>query len=204
MDITDKYISSYLEETAQICERISRASIRQLVDELLGLRANHGRLFVLGVGGSASNAAHAVNDFRKLADIEAYAPTDNVSELTARINDEGWESSYAQWLKGSRISRGDAILVLSVGGGSAEKRVSMNLVEAIRYSRQVGARVYGIVGRDGGYTALNADVCLLVPSLNPATLTPQTESLQSVLLHLIVSHPNLLVVRMKWESLGPL
>lgn len=204
MDITDKYISSYLEETAQICERISRASIRQLVDELLGLRTNHGRLFVLGVGGSASNAAHAVNDFRKLADIEAYAPTDNVSELTARINDEGWESSYAQWLKGSRISRGDAILVLSVGGGSAEKRVSMNLVEAIRYSRQVGARVYGIVGRDGGYTALNADVCLLVPSLNPATLTPQTESLQSVLLHLIVSHPNLLVVRMKWESLGPL
>jgi D-sedoheptulose 7-phosphate isomerase len=203
MDITDKYISSFLEETAQICGRLSGLPIRQIVDELVGLRANHGRLFVLGVGGSAGNAAHAVNDFRKLADIEAYAPTDNVSELTARINDDGWDSSYAQWLKGSRLGRGDAVLVLSVGGGSPERRVSMNLVEAIRYARQVDARVYGIVGRDGGYTALNAHVCLVVPSFDPATVTPQTESFQSVLLHLIVSHPNLLVGQMKWESLSP-
>jgi D-sedoheptulose 7-phosphate isomerase len=203
MDITDKYISSYLNETAQICQRLSHARIREIVDELVGLRANHGRLFVLGVGGSAGNAAHAVNDFRKLADIEAYAPTDNVSELTARINDDGWESSYAQWLKTSRISQGDAIFVLSVGGGSLDRRVSTNLVEAIKYSRQVGARVYGVVGRDGGYTAVNADACLVVPSFDPATVTPQTESFQSLILHLIVSHPNLLVRQMKWESLSP-
>lgn len=203
MDRADKYIASYLDEAARICGQIPGAKIREIVDELVALRANGGRLFLLGVGGSAGNASHAVNDFRKLADIEAYAPTDNVSELTARINDDGWESSYAQWLKVSRIRSGDAIFVLSVGGGSLDRRVSMNLVEAIRYARQVGARVYGVVGRDGGYTALNADACLVVPSFDAATVTPQTEGFQSIILHLIVSHPNLLVRQMKWESLCP-
>jgi D-sedoheptulose 7-phosphate isomerase len=203
MKTSDNYVAAYLHEAARICQQISGTRLEKIVDELVALRANGGRLFLLGVGGSAANASHAVNDFRKLADIEAYTPTDNVSELTARINDDGWDSSYVQWLRGSRLKSRDAIFVLSVGGGSVDKRVSLNLVEAVRYSHEVGARVFGIVGRDGGYTAQNAHACLVVPSLNPATLTPQTEGFQSILLHLIVSHPKLLAREMKWESLSP-
>jgi D-sedoheptulose 7-phosphate isomerase len=203
MKTPDDYVAAYLHEAARICQQISGARVEKIVDELVALRANGGRLFVLGVGGSAANASHAVNDFRKLDDLETYTPTDNVSELTARINDDGWESSYAQWLKGSRLKSRDAIFVLSVGGGNVDKCVSMNLVEAVRYAHGVGARVLGVVGRDGGYTAQNAHACLMVPSLNPATVTPQTEGFQSIVLHLIVSHPKLLAREMKWESLSP-
>jgi D-sedoheptulose 7-phosphate isomerase len=165
------------------------------------LRADGGRVFFLGVGGSAANASHAVNDFRKIANIESYAPTDNVSELTARINDDGWESSYARWLEVSRLRPGDAAFILSVGGGDATRRVSANLVEAIRFAREVGAKVYGIVGRDGGYTAEVADACVIIPTMNPETVTPHAEAFQAVVWHLIVSHPALTVNCMKWESM---
>lgn len=197
---TSFYVTAYLEEVRDIAAKISTDSIATIIEELVSLRARGGRLFFLGVGGSAGNASHAVNDFRKIADIESYAPTDNVSELTARINDDGWDTSYASWLKVSRLGSNDAIFILSVGGGSAEKRISANLVEAIKYARQVGARVFGIVGRDGGYTAQVADACVIVPTLNHATVTPHTEAFQAVVWHLIVSHPKLLAHEMKWES----
>lgn len=194
------YIESYLSEAGAIARELSRPAIEQVVEVLVALRAGGGRLFFLGVGGSAGNASHAVNDFRKIAAIETYTPTDNVSELTARINDDGWDSSYARWLAVSQLGPRDAIFVLSVGGGNVEKRVSTNLVEAIHLARKVGARVLGIVGRDGGFTAQMADACVIVPTVNPATVTPHTEAFQSVLLHLIVSHPALLTNQMKWES----
>jgi D-sedoheptulose 7-phosphate isomerase len=172
------------------------------VDLLSDVRQSGGRLFILGVGGSAGNASHAVNDFRKIVGLEAYAPTDNVSELTARINDEGWETAYANWLKISRLVARDGVLVFSVGGGDAERNVSVNLVRAIEHAKAVGARVGGIVGRDGGFTAKMADACVIVPTVDPATVTPHSEAFQAVIWHLLVSHPRLQAAPAKWESLG--
>jgi D-sedoheptulose 7-phosphate isomerase len=194
------YVETYLEEAAEISRRLPRPAILQVVEELIALRRAGGRLFILGVGGSAANASHAVNDFRKIADIESYTPTDNAAELTARINDDGWDSSYAAWLRASRLGAKDALLIFSVGGGNEEKRVSLNLVEAIRLARRVGAKVFGIVGRDGGYTAQVADACVVIPTANGATVTPHTEAFQAVVWHLIVSHPALRANEMKWES----
>jgi D-sedoheptulose 7-phosphate isomerase len=164
------------------------------------LRDNDGRLFFLGVGGSAANCSHAVNDFRKIAGIEAYAPTDNVSELTARTNDEGWQTVFSQWLRTSRLRARDMICVFSVGGGNAEKNVSPNIVEALNYAREVGCRIVGIVGRDGGYTAKLADACVIIPTVNPETVTPHSEAFQAVVWHLLVSHPRLKLNQTKWEG----
>ena len=194
------YIETYLEEAAEISRRLSRPAILKMVEELIALRRADGRLFILGVGGSAANASHAVNDFRKIADIESYTPTDNVAELTARINDDGWDSSYAAWLRASRLGAKDALLIFSVGGGNEHKRVSVNLVEAIRLARSVNAKVLGVVGRDGGYTAQVADACVVIPNVNGATVTPHTEAFQAVVWHLIVSHPELRANEMKWEA----
>jgi D-sedoheptulose 7-phosphate isomerase len=199
-DELQEYVEAYLEEAAEIARRLSRSTITRIIAELIALRRAGGRLFILGVGGGAANASHAVNDFRKIAEIESYEPTDNVSELTARINDEGWESSYAGWLKVSRFNEKDALMVFSVGGGSQEKLVSTNLVEAIRLARVIGAKVFGVVGRDGGYTAQVADACLLIPTVNGATVTPHAEAFQAVVWHLIVSHPALRTNEMKWET----
>jgi D-sedoheptulose 7-phosphate isomerase len=195
------YVQSYLREAEAICKKLSQPEIERIVEGLVQLRADGGRLFILGVGGSAANASHAVNDFRKIANIESYTPTDNVSELTARINDDGWDQSYVRWLMGSRLRRGDAVLVFSVGGGDAERHVSNNLVESLRLAREVGAKIYGIVGRDGGFTAKVADACVIVPTVNSRTVTPHTEAFQAVVWHLIVSHPALAANEMKWESL---
>ena len=195
------YVQSYLRDAEAICSKLSQPEIERIVEGLVQLRADGGRLFILGVGGSAANASHAVNDFRKIANIESYTPTDNVSELTARINDDGWDQSYVRWLMGSRLRRGDAVLVFSVGGGDAERHVSNNLVESLRLAREVGARIYGIVGRDGGFTAKVADACVIVPTVNSKTVTPHTEAFQAVVWHLIVSHPALAANEMKWESL---
>jgi D-sedoheptulose 7-phosphate isomerase len=195
------YVQSYLREAEAICKKLSQPEIERIVEGLVQLRADGGRLFILGVGGSAANASHAVNDFRKIANIESYTPTDNVSELTARINDDGWDQSYVRWLMGSRLRRGDAVLVFSVGGGDAERHVSNNLVESLRLAREVGAKIYGIVGRDGGFTAKVADACVIVPTVNSKTVTPHTEAFQAVVWHLIVSHPALAANEMKWESL---
>jgi D-sedoheptulose 7-phosphate isomerase len=194
------YVEAYLQEAAEIVRELSRPAILKIVEELIALRRAGGRLFILGVGGSAANASHAVNDFRKIAGIESYTPTDNAAELTARINDNGWDSSYAAWLQASRLGAKDAVLIFSVGGGNEQKRISLNLVEAIRLARSVGAKVLGIVGRDGGYTAQVADACVVVPTVNGETVTPHTEAFQAVIWHLIVSHPSLLVNEMKWES----
>ncbi len=195
------YVQSYLREAEAICKKLSQPEIERIVEGLVQLRADGGRLFILGVGGSAANASHAVNDFRKIANIESYTPTDNVSELTARINDDGWDQSYVRWLMGSRLRRDDAVLVFSVGGGDAERHVSNNLVESLRLAREVGAKIYGIVGRDGGFTAKVADACVIVPTVNSRTVTPHTEAFQAVVWHLIVSHPALAANEMKWESL---
>jgi D-sedoheptulose 7-phosphate isomerase len=199
-DLLNGYVEAYLEEAVEISSRLSRSDISRIVQELIALRHNGGRLFFLGVGGSAANASHAVNDFRKIANIESYTPADNVSELTARINDDGWDSSYAAWLKGSRLSARDALFVLSVGGGNKEKQVSVNLVEAIGVARDIGAKVFGVVGRDGGYTAQIADACVVIPTINEATVTPHAEAFQAVVWHLIVSHPALRANEMKWET----
>ena len=171
------------------------------MEHLAQLRDRGGRLFCLGVGGSAANASHAVNDFRKITGIEAYAPTDNVSELTARTNDEGWASVFVEWLRGSRLRREDGVMVFSVGGGSLEKNVSPNLVSALEYATSVGSMVLGIVGRDGGYTALVADACCIVPTVNPESVTPHSEAFQAVIWHLFVSHPKLKIQQTKWESM---
>lgn len=195
------HISGYLNEAAEICATLDQDAIEKIVAGLVELRRRGGRLFFLGVGGGAANASHAVNDFRKIANIESYAPTDNVSELTARINDDGWESSYARWLETSRLNAADAVFVLSVGGGDAERNVSANLVAAIRRARASGARIFGIVGRDGGFTAKTADACVIVPNPNPHNVTPHTEAFQAVIWHLIVSHPALAANAMKWESI---
>lgn len=193
------FVQQYLDEAGQIVEQLDRQAIEKVVALLAGTRAAGGRLFILGVGGSAANASHAVNDFRKIAGFEAYAPTDNVSELTARTNDEGWATVFESWLRGSRLRAGDLLLVLSVGGGNLEAGISPNLVAALDYARSVGASVVGIVGRDGGYTARVADACVMVPTVNPAHVTPHTESFQAVVWHLLVSHPSLKVNETKWE-----
>ncbi|MEM4216723.1 MAG: SIS domain-containing protein [Candidatus Methanomethylicaceae archaeon] len=189
-------------EAIQIIRRLDIAAIEKVVDLLVALRQRGGRLFFVGVGGGAAHASHAVNDFRKIAAIEAYTPTDNVSELTARINDEGWESVFVNWLKGSRLNANDMVFVFSVGGGDLERNISSNLVWALRYAKEVGATVCGIIGRDGGYTAKVADACIIIPTVNPKTVTAHTESFQTLIWHLIVSHPRLQVSAMKWESLG--
>jgi D-sedoheptulose 7-phosphate isomerase len=194
------FASEYLAEASRIIERLDVQAIDRLVDLLVDVRERGGRLFILGVGGSAANASHAVNDFRKIVGIEAYAPTDNVSELTARTNDDGWQSVFESWLRVSRLRADDAVLVFSVGGGNLEKNVSPNLVAALQYAKQVGARVAGIVGRDGGHTARVADACVLIPTVNPTNTTPHTEAFQAVVWHLLVSHPRLKVAQTKWES----
>lgn len=196
------YSIQHLNETAAILQKLDVASIDRLVDELAAIKAAGGRVFFLGVGGSAANCSHAVNDFRKLAGIECYAPTDNVSELTARINDEGWESSLVEWLKVSRLKSSDALFILSVGGGSIERCVSVNLVAAIRHAKTIGAKVLGILGRDGGFTATVADATVIVPTVNPETVTPHAEAFQSVIWHLLVSHPALKQHATKWESVN--
>ena len=194
------YATEYLKEAAEVLKQIDVESIERTVDLLAALREKGGRLFILGVGGGAGHASHAVNDFRKICGIEAYAPTDNVSELTARINDDGWETSFANWLRGSRLSGGDMIFVFSVGGGDLERNISANLVRALQEAKRVGAKVCGVVGRDGGYTAQVADACVLIPVVNPSTITPHTEAFQAVIWHLLVSHPKLKYSEMKWES----
>jgi D-sedoheptulose 7-phosphate isomerase len=196
----DAYISSFLDDAVTIIKQIDRTQIRKMSEILQEVRQNGGRLFILGVGGGAGHASHAVNDFRKIAGIESYAPTDNVSELTARVNDDGWETVFESWLKGSRLTAKDCIFVFSVGGGNAEKKVSVNLVNALRYAKEKGAKVIGVVGRDGGYTAKVADACVIIPTVNEKTVTPQTEAFQAVVWHLIVSSPAMQKFEMKWES----
>jgi D-sedoheptulose 7-phosphate isomerase len=194
------FTQQFLEEASRIVALLDQDSIERTVAVLADTRDRGGRLFILGVGGSAANASHAVNDFRKIAGIECYAPTDNVSELTARTNDEGWASVFAEWLKGSRLRPTDALLVFSVGGGNLEKQVSTNLVAALDYARTCGAKITGIVGRDGGYTARVADACVVIPTVNPAHVTPHAEAFQAVVWHLLVSHPALKAAETKWES----
>jgi len=196
------YVAQYLFESQQILHQLDQSTIERIADLLLQVREASGRIFFLGVGGGAGHASHAVNDFRKIAGIEAYAPTDNVSELTARINDDGWDTCYRNWLRGSRLSRRDMVFVFSVGGGDPDRNVSNNLVLALQYARQVGARICGVVGRDGGFTARLADACVVVPTVNPETVTPHTESFQALIWHLLVSHPRLKAAEMKWESMN--
>ncbi len=194
------YSAQHLKETAEIVAKINPADCDKCVAELRAVREHGGRLFMLGVGGSAANASHAVNDFRKIAGIETYAPTDNVSELTARTNDEGWASVFVEWLRVSKLNSKDCLFILSVGGGNLEKNVSPNLVAALQLAKQVGARIIGIVGKDGGYTAKVADACVIVPTVNPNNVTPHSEAFQAVVWHLFVSHPDLKVNQTKWES----
>jgi D-sedoheptulose 7-phosphate isomerase len=194
------FTQQFLEETVQIVKKIDTQAVDRLVALLAATRGAGGRLFILGVGGSAGNASHAVNDFRKITGIEAYAPTDNVSELTARTNDEGWSTVFERWLRVSRLRPDDMLLIFSVGGGNLEKQVSPNLVEALKYARSVGAKIGGIVGRDGGYTAQVADACVLIPVVNAAHITPHSEAFQAVVWHLLVSHPDLKQEQTKWES----
>ena len=194
------YADQHLAEAVAIIKALDTAAIERMVDLIAEVKGGGGRLFFLGVGGSAANCSHAVNDFRKIAGIECYAPTDNVSELTARTNDEGWASVFEAWLKVSRLSARDALFILSVGGGNLENNISPNLVAALKFARTVGAKVTGIVGRDGGYTAEVADACVIVPTVNPDTITPHAEAFQAVIWHLMVSHPKLQANRTKWES----
>lgn len=194
------YTTTYLGEASQIIGALDVTAIDRMVELLVALRERGGRLFFLGVGGGAGNASHAVNDFRKIASIEAYTPTDNVSELTARINDDGWESTFVNWLKVSRLNSNDMVFVFSVGGGDLERNISPNLVRALQYAKEIGATIGGVVGRDGGYTARVADACVIIPTVNPETVTPHTESFQALVWHLLVSHPALRAVEMKWES----
>ena len=196
------YSAQHLKETAEIVAKINPADCEKCVAELRAVREHGGRLFMLGVGGSAANASHAVNDFRKIAGIETYAPTDNVSELTARTNDEGWASVFVEWLRVSKLNSKDCLFILSVGGGNVEKNVSPNLVAALQLAKQVGARIIGIVGKDGGYTAKVADACVIVPTVNPNNVTPHSEAFQAVVWHLFVSHPDLKVNQTKWESVA--
>ena len=195
------YTEKHLNEARQIIESIDAEAIEGMVKLLAQVRADDGRLFFLGVGGSAGNCSHAVNDFRKIAGFESYAPTDNVSELTARTNDEGWDTVFVEWLKTSRLSEKDAVFVFSVGGGDLEKNISPNLVRALQYAKTVGAGITGVVGRDGGFTATVADVCVIVPTVNPETITPHAEAFQAVVWHLLVSHPGLKASETKWESI---
>ena len=197
------YARQHLAEAKQILELIDTEAVERVAELLAEVRARGGRLFFLGVGGSAGNCGHAVNDFRKIAGFEAYAPTDNVSELTARTNDEGWASVFVEWLRGSRLRREDGVFVLSVGGGNLDKNISPNLVSALQLAREVGATVVGVVGRDGGYTRQVADACVLIPTVNEGTITPHAEAFQAVIWHLLVSHPALKRAETKWESTRP-
>ena len=200
--MSDVFVDTYLQETLRAVKELDTGAITALATGLARVRDAGGRLFILGVGGSAGHASHAVNDFRKLCAFEAYTPTDNVSELTARVNDEGWDTSFSEWLKVSRVSDRDALLVFSVGGGSREKNVSMNLVLAVELAKKVGAKVFGIVGKDGGYTNQVADACVLIPVVSPERITPHTEGLAAVVWHLLVSHPALKITQTKWESVA--
>ncbi len=194
------YALQHLQEATEIIQKMDATAIEEMADLLATVKTEGGRIFFLGVGGSAGNCSHAVNDFRKIVGIESYAPTDNVSELTARTNDEGWASVFVEWLKISKLQAKDALFILSVGGGNLEKNISPNLVEAIKLAKTLGAKVTGVIGRDGGYTAQVADACLIVPTVNPATITPHDEAFQAVLWHLLVSHPKLKTHQTKWES----
>jgi len=194
------YSSKHLNEAKEIIDLIDINQIEEVVDLLVSIKNSNGRLFFLGVGGSAGNCSHAVNDFRKIVEIESYAPTDNVSELTARTNDDGWENIFEPWLKLSKLNKKDAIFILSVGGGNLEKKISPNLVNALKYAKKVGAKITGVVGRDGGYTAEVADVCIIIPTVNSENITPHTEAFQAVVWHLLVSHPKLKKNQTKWES----
>ena len=194
------YAQQYLNEAKEIINHINIDAIEKVVDLLATVKKDQGRIFFLGVGGSAGNCSHAVNDFRKIVEIESYAPTDNVSELTARTNDEGWATIFEPWLKLSKLNPKDAVFIFSVGGGNLEKNISPNLVNALKYAKQVGAKITGVVGRDGGYTAQVADACVIVPTVNPENITPHSEAFQAVIWHLLVSHPKLKENQTKWES----
>jgi D-sedoheptulose 7-phosphate isomerase len=194
------YTDEYLSQVKMIASSIDTQAVEKIVDILIDIRKNGGRLFFLGVGGGAGNASHAVNDFRKIAGIESYSPCDNVSELTARINDDGWESVFVEWLKGSRLNKRDGVFIFSVGGGNLEKNISPNLVRALEYTKKCEAKIVGVVGRDGGFTGKVADGCVIIPTINTGTITPHTEAFQSIIWHLIVSHPRLKTNEMKWES----
>ena len=195
------YSDLHLSEAIEIIKKIETKQIEKIVDLILNVRNEKGRIFFLGVGGSAGNCSHAVNDFRKIVGIESYAPTDNVSELTARTNDEGWSTIFSEWLKVSNLNPKDLIFVFSVGGGNLEKNISPNLVEALKYGKSIGCKLVGVIGRDGGYTSRVADVCVIIPTVNENTITPHTEAFQAVVWHLIVSHPKLKLNETKWESL---
>ncbi|SHH64698.1 SIS domain-containing protein [Bradyrhizobium erythrophlei] len=194
------YAEQHMRESAQIIEKMDLAPVEKMADLLAQVKADGGRIFFLGVGGSAGNCSHAVNDFRKIVGIECYAPTDNVSELTARTNDDGWASIFVEWLKISKLLAKDAVFIFSVGGGNLEKNISPNLVTALQFAKSVGAKVMGVVGRDGGYTAQVADACVIVPTVNPDNVTPHSEAFQAVVWHLLVSHPKLKANQTKWES----
>ena len=195
-----EYINIYLKEVLKITSKIDKAEIEKMINVILKVKKNEGRIFMLGVGGSAGNASHAVNDFRKIAGIECYTPTDNVSELTARVNDDGWDSSFVNWLKGSRLNSSDCIFIFSVGGGNLEKNVSVNIVNSLKYAKETGSSIIGIVGKDGGYTAKVADACVIIPVVNPETITPHSEAFQATIWHLLVTHPAIKENEMKWES----
>ena len=201
MSQMEQFLSRYFSESAEIARTLDQSKVEQMVEILFTTREKGGRLFILGVGGSAGNAGHAVNDFRKICGIETYAPTDNVSELTARTNDEGWDTSFSEWLRGSRVREDDVVLVFSVGGGNLEKNVSTNIVKAVVLAKKVGAKVIGVVGRDGGYTAQVGDAVAIVPTMSPDLVTPHSEAFQAVVWHGIVSHPRLKQIVTKWESL---
>ncbi|MDP6133334.1 MAG: SIS domain-containing protein [Candidatus Marinimicrobia bacterium] len=194
------FINQYFTEAKEIIDKIDRTQILKMVSIINETRDKKGRLFILGVGGGAGHASHAVNDFRKICGIESYTPTDNVSELTARVNDDGWETAYVNWLKISNLNQNDMLLVFSVGGGNLEKNISVNILKSLKFANQVGAKICGVVGRDGGYTAQVADACVVIPLINPETVTPHTEAFQAVIWHLLVSHPDLQKFEMKWES----
>jgi D-sedoheptulose 7-phosphate isomerase len=194
------FTTDYIAEATQILAKLDTGAIEKMVSKLAEARQKNGRIFFLGVGGSAANASHAVNDFRKIAGFEAYAPTDNVSELTARVNDESWEDVFVNWLKGSRLRKEDVLFILSVGGGNLEKNISPNLVKAVQFGKQIGSTILGVVGRDGGYTAKVADACCIVPTVNPDNITPHSEAFQGTIWHLIVSHPTIKAAETKWES----
>lgn len=194
------YAQQHLNEAVEIIQKIDATAIEKMADLLVTVKAEGGRIFFLGVGGSAGNCSHAVNDFRKIVGIESYAPTDNVSELTARTNDEGWATVFVEWLKTSKLTQKDALFIFSVGGGNLEKNISPNLVEALKYAKTVGAKITGVVGRDGGYTGQVADACVIVPTVNPDNITPHSEAFQAVIWHLLVSHPKLKANQTKWES----
>ena len=196
------YSDHHLAEAIEIIKKIETKQIEKIVDLILNVRNEKGRIFFLGVGGSAGNCSHAVNDFRKIVGIESYAPTDNVSELTARTNDEGWSTIFSEWLKVSNLNPKDLIFVFSVGGGNIEKNISPNLVEALNYGKSIGCKLVGVVGRDGGYTTKVADACVIIPTVNEKTITPHTEAFQAVVWHLIVSHPKLKLNDTKWESIS--